>query len=80
MRIVFTNHAILRVRERKISLERIVDCIFTPNKIIEQNEKSIFFKYYSEEKKLLETVCVIENDMCRIITVIITYNLNRFNR
>jgi len=80
MRIIFTKHGILRVRERKISLEKIIDCIFKPHKTVEENEKVKFYKYYIKEKKLLEIICVIENDECRIITVIWTPNINRYNR
>ncbi len=80
MKIVFTKHGILRVRERKISLEKILDCISEPHKIIEKNEKVKYYKYYFKEKKLLEIVCVIEEDECKIITVIWTSQINRYNK
>ncbi|MFH1720941.1 MAG: DUF4258 domain-containing protein [Patescibacteria group bacterium] len=80
MRISFTKHGILRVRERKVSLEKILNCISKPHKVVEEKEKTKYYKYYFIEKKLLEIVCVIAEDECKIITVIWTSQLNRYNK
>lgn len=78
MNLAFTQHAIERITERKISLTQVAECLINPDKIIQDKKIFKFLRFDYEEKKLLILVCAINEEQCKIITVIKTTTFRRY--
>lgn len=78
MEIRFTYHAILRIEEREVALADVYDCIGSPLKVRAKNDQFLYMKFIENKGYLPILPCHIENDMCTIITVYISTDLNRY--
>lgn len=77
MRIILTNHARLRAKERDISFLEIVDAMLNPDVVDEQGNNISCFKKKKEEKLLL--VYTKDEEWNRIVvTVIKTSKIDKY--
>lgn len=67
MDILFTKHALARLRERGILESETIDAILHPDMIIKQSEKHFFRKKLS--KGIIEVCCQKTANGIKIITV-----------
>lgn len=78
MKIIYTIHALKRLRERKFSKNTIKECIENPLKIIsEDNIKRVIKKL---NDKLLIVVYKIENETFIVITAYTTSKVEKYLR
>jgi hypothetical protein len=78
LKIIYTIHALKRLRERKFSKNTIKECIENPLKIIsEDNIKRVIKKL---NDKLLIVVYKIENETFIVITAYTTSKVEKYLR
>ena len=52
MRILLSNHAIMRAKQRNITFEEITDCILKPDKLqVQENNTTCYKKLLASEQK-----------------------------
>ncbi len=78
MDIVFTKHAMDRIKERDILLIEIVDCLACSDRIVEDENLIVFMKKQETEEKLLVLICSMEEERCKIVTVFKTSKIKKF--
>jgi hypothetical protein len=85
MRIVFSGHAIGRLREREISKDIALNALKNPDKVelSKQSASRILFKkvYYSQTFKrehLLMLVCEKNKDTLEVVTIIDTSKITKY--
>ncbi len=58
MKLSFTKHAIIRMNQRKFTIEDIYNVVNEPDEIIEQYDGCIrYYKYAGKFKKVVRVVC-----------------------
>ena len=84
MKIIFSNHALERVKERGIEREAVFQAINSPDKIefskTNKNRflaKKIYFNKKINKDHLLIIVCEKENGVLKIITIIDTSKISK---
>ena len=80
MEIRYTDHAVRRMQERKISPDEVELIIRKPDGVIEQsNDKSIFFKKIKRRNdNMIAAVTVLRaKTLYEVITVMINFEVNK---
>lgn len=67
MRIVFTNHALFQMHERRIAKQEVLDALQFPESFAKK-----LGKYYARRnvgRGVIEAVCILEQNLIKVITV-----------
>lgn len=78
MRIVLSNHALLRAQQRGVSFEQIIDCISNPDQVSDEPDGKKCFKKIQLDKMLMLCYTVDEDESIRVITVILTSKIKKY--
>ncbi|MBK9510098.1 MAG: DUF4258 domain-containing protein [Cytophagaceae bacterium] len=79
MRIILSNHAIMRAKQRNISFEQITDCILNPDKVQPEPNGTICYKKLQTNKHLLLTYTTSESsNTVKVVTVILTSQITKY--
>lgn len=84
-KIIFSNHALTRMKERSISKGLVLDAIKKPNKIEKSSifsgrilVKKIYFHKNFKKDHLLMIICEICPNEIKIITVVDTSKISKY--
>jgi len=76
MKLIFTRHALERIKQRGIMLREVVVCLDSPDKIDHKNGTR-FMKLIGENRILI-LACTIKNESCKIRTAYITSQTKKY--
>ena len=84
-KIIFSSHALLRMKERFISERLAVEAIHNPDKIEKSDQinarvliKKIYFNKIIEKNHLLMAICEIFPEKIEVITIIDTSKISKY--
>lgn len=78
MRIVLSNHALLRARQREVTFEQVVDCIQNPDQISDEPEGKQCYKKLQNGKMLLLCYTVQADQSIKVVTIILTSKIKKY--
>lgn len=78
MRIILSNHALLRAGQRGVNMEQITDCIANPDSISDEPENKKCYKKFQGSKKLLLCYTIQSDGAIKIITIILTSQIKKY--
>lgn len=84
-KVIFSNHALLRMKERFISREMALEAIRNPDKIEKSDQnpsrlliKKIYFNSTLKKDHLLMLVCEAGAEKIKVITIIDTSKISKY--
>jgi hypothetical protein len=80
MRIILSNHAIMRARQREITMEQITDCIQNPDELSDEPEGKKCYKKLQNGSMLLLCYTIQYDDSIKIITLILTSKVKKYRK
>ena len=76
MNIIFTKHALERIKERKIKIEIVIDTLRSPDKTFKNKETTKYVKKINS--KVIVVIASLKNNSIKIITVFKSSKINKY--
>jgi|GEM_PF-422254 len=84
-KVIFSNHALLRIKERFIPKAIVIEAIRNPDRIEKSSKislrvliKKLYFNEYFQKEHLLMIICEVGLKQIEVITIIDTSKISKY--